>query len=388
MPAVKKKKKRISKTATIILIIVAALIIFRLFLPSIVLHYSNKMLANLSGYYGHVEDIDISLYRGAYQVNYMYLNKVDSVTKKQTKFLIIKNMDLSVQWKALFHGKLAGRIILHSPELFFTKDKTELGEVKKDTNDFRKVLKHFMPLDVNRFQIDNGSVHYVDNTSTPPVDISLKNMDVLAQNLQNVNKENTLLPSPVTAHATAYGGTLALNVKINLLKENSTFDLNADVKNIDLPKLNAFLKAYGNFDVEKGNLGLYTEFAAKDGKYVGYVKPVIKDLKVLGPQDKNDGFLQKMYEGLIGLAGDILENPKKDQIASKVPIQGEFSKSQTNTAEAVWELLKNAFIRALIPAVDNQINITSVDKAPEKHTSLLHKIFSGGDKKEDNKKKK
>ena len=376
------------KPIKIIIIIVVALIIFRMFLPSIVLHYSNKALANLSGYYGHVEDIDISLYRGAYQVNTMYLNKVESATKKQTKFLTIDNMDLAVQWKALFQGKLVGKVSINDPELFFTKNKTELGDVKNDTADFRKVLKHFMPLDVNRLQIDNGKVHYIDNTSTPPVDVFLTNMDILAENLQNASKEKILLPSPVTAHATAYDGTLALNMKINILAENSTFDLNAEIKNVALPKLNAFLKAYGNFDVNKGTLGLYTEFAAKNGRYIGYVKPVIKDLKVLGPQDKNDGFLQKIYEGLIGVAGKILENHKKDQIASKVPIEGEFGKSHTNIAEAIWELLKNAFIQALIPSIDNQINITSVDKVAPAHTSLLQKIFSGGKGKDDKRKNK
>ncbi|HZG24137.1 MAG TPA: hypothetical protein VEZ17_06125, partial [Chitinophagaceae bacterium] len=56
------------KKITIILVIVALLVVFRLLLPVIVLHFANKSLANVKGYYGHIEDIDMSLYRGAYQV--------------------------------------------------------------------------------------------------------------------------------------------------------------------------------------------------------------------------------------------------------------------------------------------------------------------------------
>ena len=339
----------------------------------------------MKGYYGHIQDVDISLYRGAYQINDMYINKADSASDKQTPFFKVDNMDLSVEWKALLHGALDGELILQSPKLIFTKDKTEIGDVKKDTSDFRKVIKDFMPLKINRFEIDNGSIHYVDAGAMPKVDISLENMYVLAQNLKNVEDNKTALPSPVIARANVYGGTLSLNMKMDALAKQTKFDLNAEIKNINLVKLNSFLQAYGGFDVNKGTFGLYTEFAAKDGSYKGYVKPIIKDLDVVGPEDRHDKFFQKVWEVIVGGAGTILKNPKKDQIASKVPIQGEFGKSSTNVIEAVWEVLKNAFIQALIPSVDNQINLNSVDKDDGDHKTLLQKVFGGGKKKRKNK---
>ena len=77
-----------------ILIGVAVLLItIRLILPYVVLHYANKTLANIKGYFGHIEDIDLSIYRGAYIINDIYLNKTDSVTKKQTDFFKAKNID-------------------------------------------------------------------------------------------------------------------------------------------------------------------------------------------------------------------------------------------------------------------------------------------------------
>ena len=78
-----RKKIRIRKPVKIIIIVIGVLIILRLLLPYIVLHYANKTLADLDGYYGHINDIDISLYRGAYQINDMYLNNVDRRTGKQ-----------------------------------------------------------------------------------------------------------------------------------------------------------------------------------------------------------------------------------------------------------------------------------------------------------------
>jgi len=158
------------------------------------------------------------------------------------------------------------------------------------------------------------------------------------------------------------------------------FDLKAEIKNVNLPMLNDFLKAYGGIDVNKGDFGLYTEFAAKDGKYIGYVKPFIKDLKVLGPQDSSDNILQKAWEVVVGGAAMVLKNQKKQQIATKVHIEGEFGKTTTGVWDAVWELLRNAFIQALMPGIDNQIDLNSVNTVKPEKKSFLQKIFGGGNK--------
>ena len=137
-----------------------------------------------------------------------------------------------------------------------------------------------MPLKVNRFEVNNGELHYTDNTGKQKVDVALKETYILALNLSNVVDKTIELPSTVTARAKAYEGTLTFNMKLNALNEQPTFDLNAELKNTNLVLLNSFLKTYGNFDVNRGNFGLYTEMAAKEGKFKGYVKPIIKDLSL------------------------------------------------------------------------------------------------------------
>jgi len=370
------------KKTSVLLAILLLLIILRLFLPTIVLHYANKTLAHMHGYYGHINDIDISLYRGAYQINDMYLNKQDSGTGRQTDFFKARNIDLSVHWGALLHGRLVGELVFNEAKLIFTENKSELSQVKKDTVDFRKLLKDFMPLKINRFEINNGELHYVNNTKKPIVDVSLKKIALVAENLKSVQNKGELLPSTVTATAAAYEGQLKLNMKLNALATAATFDLNADVKNVNLVLLNNFLRAYGNFDVHRGNFGLYSEMAAKNGAFKGYVKPIIKDLDVVGPEDKKDGFFHKVWESLVGAVGVVFRNQKKDQVATKVPLEGNFKDPKTNTAEAIFEVLRNAFIQALMPSVDNEINIHSVDETDKKDDrNFLQKIF--GKKKKD-----
>jgi hypothetical protein len=379
-----KKKRRYIIWGSIILL----LIILRLLLPAIVLSYANKSLAKMHGYYGHVNDIDIDLYRGAYILDSIYINKVDSPSKAQTEFFSSRKVDLSIEWKSLLKGKLVGELEFLSPKLIFTKDKTELGQVAKDTSDFRKVLKDFMPLKINRFLVTQGSIHYLDKTTSPKVDISLKGTYILAQNLKNTSDKKEKLPSDVTARASAYGGSLSLKMKLDALADKPTFDLSAEIKHANLAQLNDFFKAYGKFDISKGTFGLYSEFAAVDGKFKGYVKPIIKDLEVKGLEDRNDNFFQKAKETVIDVAATILKNQRKDQLATKIPIEGTFKNPNVDNWEAIWEVLKNAFIEALMPSIDNEIDLSSAATAstePEKKGFFkkVFSVFKKEDKKDD-----
>ncbi len=383
-PKSTKKKRRMR----IILIIVAVLIAIRLVLPYVVLHFANKTLATIDGYYGHIEDIDLAIYRGAYKIKDIYLNKTDSVTNKQTEFFLTKTIDLSVHWKALFEGKIVGELELTDPVLRFTKDKVEPAELQKDTTDFRKLLDDFMPLKINRFEIINGTIQYADKTSSPKVDIEMTNTYILAENLTTEKNEN-LLPSTVKASANLYDGTLDFNMKLDALAKKPTFDMNAELKNTSLPKLNDFFKAYAKFDVNRGTMGMYTEIAAKENKFIGYVKPIIKDLDIVGPEDKDDKVLNKFWEAIVGASGVILKNQKHDQVATKVPLEGSLNKASTDVWSAVLEVLRNAFIRALQPSIDHDINIGAVETAAEdkeEKKGLFNKLFNKSGKKSDDKK--
>ncbi len=376
------KKKKI---IWFFIIALGLLVIVRVILPYVVLHYLNKTLATMEGYYGHADDIDIALIRGAYTIDSIYLNKLDSTTEKQTPFFGASEIDLSVEWKALFHGSIVGELVFEDALLRFTKDKVEPKEIQSDSSSFKDLLDDFMPLQVNRVEINNGSIQYIDKTSKPPVDIQLSNAYLLAQNLRNSYDSSVVLPASLTAHANIYEGELALNVKLNPLADDPTFDMNAEIKNTNLVKLNDFFKAYAKIDVNKGRFGLYTEVAAKEGKFAGYVKPLIQDLDVLGKEDRKDNVLRKIWEGLAGTAGEIFENQGKDQVATKVPFEGNLKNPDTNVWYALSSILQNAFIRAIQPSIDQEINIATVDTQKDEKKNILQKIFGKKDDKDKSK---
>ncbi len=175
-----------TKKAKILLAILVVLILLRLALPYIVLHSANKKLATMEEYYGHIEDVDIALYRGAYTIDSFYLNKVDDKSSQETEFISARTIDLSLEWKALFKGRLVGELVFDRPVMIFTEDKVELKDVSQDTSDFRELLQDFMPVDVNQCVLRDGKLAYIDRTKEPNVDLAILDLDATATNLRNV----------------------------------------------------------------------------------------------------------------------------------------------------------------------------------------------------------
>jgi hypothetical protein len=365
----------------ILLIVVASLFIIRLILPYFVLRYVNNKLESLNEYTGHVEDIDLALIRGAYQIHNINIEKKQKQKKGETiPFFSAPEIDLSVEWRALFKGSIVGEIAFEQPVLnfVFEKEAARDKDLKGDTADFRTLLKDLMPLKVNHFEVHDGQIHYIDNTRKPNIDVAMTDVQVSGNNLSNVNDSAKLLPASVEATGQAYDGEFKFNMNLDALNKTPTFDMNAELKNLNLTKINDFLKAYGNFDVSKGRFGLYTEFAAKNGGFGGYVKPIIKDIDVLTWNKEEGNIGQKLWEGLVGAAAEILKNRTEEQVATKVPIKGRFDSPDINTWRAVSMLLKNAFVAALKPAIDNSINIHKLED--EKKKTLLEQLFNDGKK--------
>ncbi|MBK7037888.1 MAG: DUF748 domain-containing protein [Bacteroidetes bacterium] len=372
-----RKRLRIKK---ILLVLLVVLIVIRILLPYIVLKVVNNKLAELDGYTGHVRDIDLALIVGSYKIKDIKLEKTGG--KIPVPFFAAEVIDLSVEWKALFKGGLVGEIEVRRPILNFVKGPTEETSQTKIDKEWQDIVNELMPLKLNRFEIVEGEIHYLDYYSSPKVDVFTSNIYILAENLSNVTDSTNLLPSTVTGSAEIYGGKAKLNMKLDALNKTPTFDMNAEMIGLNLVEVNDFLKAYGKFDVQKGTFGVYTEAAAKDGKIIGYTKPIIKDLDVIEwKEEKEDPLGQKLLESVVGLGGWIFKNRSEDQVATEIEFEGELKDPAINVWNIIGETLRNAFIEALYPSLEHTININTVKEAEVEKKGFIEKIFDRKDKK-------
>jgi hypothetical protein len=353
------------------LAILIIVILIRIALPYVILHFANKRLSKLDGYHGHIRDIDLALYRGAYVIKDVYIDKVSNNQKERTPFFNSRRIDLSVQWRALLEKKIVGEVEFEYPVLEYTLNKTVGKKAEKDTTDFIELVKDFMPLKINRFSVLNGEIHYVDPFSNPNLDVPLTSVNIEGTGLTNEAEKDDLLPADINMTGKLYDGNIMMGVKLDPLAKQPTFDLNGELTRTNLVYLNPFFTAYANFDLKKGSMALYTEFAAKDNGFKGYVKPLVKDLDIVQFEKKEGSVLQIGWEAFIGSVAEIFQNQFKGTLATKVPVEGKFTQPDVEVFDAILSVLKNAFIEALKPSLDYSINIAKVEPPVEKKKKIF-----------------
>lgn len=334
-------------------------------LEPVALHYVNKALGNIDGYDGHVDDVDIALYRGAYAIDTLTLEKVDGDLREP--FVKIDRIDLSVQWKALFKGAIVGEIIMVKPIINFQVSPAT-GEVEAgDGGDWTEAITSLLPIEINRFEIRNGQVHYIDDTQSPAVDVMAYNINALATNLNNADDNEELLPSHISlSSGISEQGSIAAEMDINILKQTPDFDLSLELKDLNLTYLKDFTDAYANFTFKEGMLYASSEIAMKDGAFDGYVKPVISDAKIIDLKNKDTNFWRKAWEVIVGTTLKVFSNQPKDQFATEVSFSGDINNTEIGIWGTLGNVLENAFLNAFHKNIDDDVSIENVDGKDKK----------------------
>ncbi len=333
-------------------IILSSILVFfiaiRITLPFIVKSIINTKISDMEGYQGKIEDVDLGLIRGAFVLDKLFIEKFnDCIT---VPFVTIDKIDISIHWDALFKGKLAAKVIFKNPEVNFAV--CDSNEGKKQVQDGSGVnwvthLKGLILLQINRVEIINGIISYKDFSSSPNVNATISNLEMVMTNLSNVENKTTKLPSTLVATANTYGsGDLKIEGKLNVLKTVPDIDINLKLENVQLTQLNDFLNAYAKFDAEKGIFNLYTEVLIDDGNIKGYVKPILEDVKIFDWNNEDGSFFGKIWEAIAGGIIKIFSNQQKDQFATEVPLSGSLNDLNVGVFPALVNILKNAFVEA------------------------------------------
>lgn len=354
------QKKRYWIPLSILLI----LVVLRIMLPHIVKQYVNKSLASLPEYYGQVEEIDIALYRGSYTIKGLFLNKVNAET--QVPFLKFPSTDISVEWRSLLKGKIVAEILMQSPEVIyiFEDQQKEVEGEEADIDDWTKVLTDLVPLEINHFEVNNGKLGFAQITSEPQIDLYMDQVAFTAQNLRNVAQTQRNLPSTIKGTGVSIGrGNFTLEGGINLIKEVPDLNIDFSLQNADITAINDLTSYYGGVDFKSGTAELYGEIAIADGFLKGYIKPLAINTTLLS---KEDGILETIWEGFVGLFKFILKNQRTDTLALKVPLEGDLNNVKAGILPTVISIFKNGWIQAFKTSIDEDINFKDAENEADK----------------------
>jgi uncharacterized protein YhdP len=329
-----------------LVVLVVAIAAARIAAPYLIKRYVNQELEQLDGYTGHVDDVDLNLWRGAYEVEGVRIDKTGGHVP--VPFVALERLDLSVQWRALLHGEVVAKVAMFRPQVNFVKGPTKAQTQTGEETDWRKTLNDIVPLRIDRFTVVDGEVHYRDLHAQPKVDVFVDHLNATVTNLTNSEQISASRVARLNVQADIMrSGALRLDGSIDPFARRPTFDVRTRLEKLRIAKLNDFLKAYLDVDVEKGTLALYSELHAQRGAFHGYVKPLIEDLDVLDWPNEKERPLEKIWEGLVGGVAVVFKNLPHDQLGSRIPLEGEFDKPKVEGWQALVSLLRNAFVRAL-----------------------------------------
>jgi hypothetical protein len=341
------KRKRMWIPVCMVLLLIG----FRLVLPTLIKNHVNKVLANIPGYYGQIKDIDVALWRGAYKIHGLYLNKTKAQT--QVPFLDFPLTDISIQWRALLQGRIVAEIDMDQATIIYIAEDQKGPEQAKE-EDWTQALTSIVPLDINRLTIAGGKLAYVEVNTDPNIDLQITDLSLTLSNLQNTYAKEYTLPSPLSIRGTSFGqGKFSLDGSLNILKEVPDMDLTISLENANLTAVNPFTEHYAGVDFEEGVFHFFGEVAIADGYFKGTFKPMLKNPALIGPED---GFLETVWEGFVGLFGWLLKNKKTDTFALKIPVEGNLSDINAKGWAAFVSIIENGWIEAFKTAPDYQID--------------------------------
>lgn len=342
----------------IVLGIIVLFVVARIALPYVALHYINKNLATLPDYRGHLDDLDIHLWRGAYSCQGFTLVKINNTVEQP--FFEFATCDIQIEWAPIWQGHLVTTVAFERPIVnfvFFPDSGASQTNVGKT---LAQLLRDQIPFSINSLKINEGEIHYIDHRRDQPIDLFMKNVSANALNLTNQTDSAGILPASCEINATSIGGGLLhATLRFDLLQEIMPVDLNFTMKNINLPALNVFFKQYAFFTVEEGSLTVVCEMAVANNRISGYLKPFIAGIDVTNREERLPIHL-KLYESALDVVGWLLENRDQETIATRVEIEGTVEELGVGIFPAIMASIRHAFFQKLLPQFDLTIDIDNV----------------------------
>jgi hypothetical protein len=268
------------------------------------------------------------------------------------KFLSIRNVDVSIDWRELFRGRILTKVevdngsVIVSDALF---KETETVLASKQTAE--KVRDTMFPVDVSAVYLNECDVRAGALVGAPDSELwRVSKLEGAIRNIMPTPKQPLTLfevSGEVMKEATlkAFG-------RLKRLEQPMDWQVRAELRQFSLAKANPLLTKYLPLSFKQGSLTLFTQATSRDGKAAGYVKPFLKDVELMG--DKKDFKTVKHFgvEVLGELANAIVRKSDDKTVATKVEFNNNNGRFQVKTDKAVGKAIDHGFGKPLVEGFD------------------------------------
>jgi hypothetical protein len=90
------------------------------------------------------------------------------------------------------------------------------------------------------------------------------------------------------------------------------------------------------------------------------VKPLAQNVKVVSWEKDKKKPLNLIWQAIVDVVAEFFENQKEDQFATKVPLQGNLKDIESGVWPTIWNVFRNAFVKAFERNTDNTVKFSDV----------------------------
>jgi hypothetical protein len=204
----------------------------------------------------------------------------------------------------------------------------------------------------------------MNEAATPPYRLFMSDVNLKLTNLSNQANQGR---SEFHAQGAFMGsGKTVLSGGFLSTAKPADFAIHLQLDDAKLTDLNKFLLADTGVDVADGLFSVYSEITVKGGRVEGYLKPLVKNLKVSDKQkDKAKSFGKRVEMHVIQGLANLFKNRKTQQVATVTRISGSTSDPRLSGWEAFRKFLGNGLFQAILPGFLDK----GMDVKPDKTAS-------------------
>ncbi|WP_285574465.1 DUF748 domain-containing protein [Geothrix limicola] len=226
-------------------------------------------------------------------------------------------------------------------------------------------------LDIDVLRLKNSQFGFENRRTTPSYRVFMSHLNL---DLEHLSNHQGAQHSDFHARGDLMGsGTTTLKGRIRSTARPADFAVSLEVEDAKLVDLNGMLMAHAGVDVADGLFSLYTEIAVKNGQVEGYVKPLIKNLRISDRQkDVAKPFRQRMKLHGMQFLANLFKNHSTHAVATVAHISGSTGGPKTSEWEVIRKLIGNGIFQAILPGFLSPSK-TVAAPAPETHPRLALK---------------
>ena len=202
----------------------------------------------------------------------------NDATPETPPFATIPTMDLTLQWRELFKGQAVGQVVMHEPQLNLVQSEANEEKQLGTGVNWPEKIRDLFPFQLNVVEVRNGLVMFRAPGISTDDSLTVRDFNLQLLNLTNVQD----LEEPAFADLDVRGfimgnAPIVLTGSIDPNEMAPTFDIDLSIEGAKLVDVNPWLREFLKVDAEMGVFSMYSELAAAEGRFEGYVRPILED---------------------------------------------------------------------------------------------------------------